>query len=148
MSRNKGKAGERACAAEMGALLGISDCRRGVQYCGGNDSPDVILPGTRLHVECKRTETLSLYTAMAQAVADAPASSVPMIWHRRSHKKSLIVIESARLVEFARAVIDAVEGSVIRNDYHIPENGNWVLAAPNVGSELGSTVLAQRPNNH
>jgi hypothetical protein len=42
MSRQKGKRGEREAAAELGQLLGV-DARRGVQYQGGPESPDVVL---------------------------------------------------------------------------------------------------------
>ena len=67
-SRDKGKRGEREIA---GLLRDYGyDARRGVQYHGGADSPDVVgLPG--VHIEVKRTETLSLYPAMEQAKHDA-----------------------------------------------------------------------------
>ena len=62
-SRNKGKAGEREAAAELGSLLGVA-ARRGVQYQGGPDSPDVVLDGVAIHVEAKRTERLLLWAAI------------------------------------------------------------------------------------
>ena len=65
MSRQKGKRGEREAAAELGALLGV-DARRGVQYHGGPDSPDVVLDGVAIHVEAKRTEKLTLWPAIEQ----------------------------------------------------------------------------------
>jgi Holliday junction resolvase len=40
-SREKGKRGELELAAELRRLFGI-EARRGVQYCGGGDSPDVV----------------------------------------------------------------------------------------------------------
>ena len=58
-SRNKGQRGEREFASELRRLFGI-DARRGVQYCGGADSPDVITDFDEIHFEVKRTERLSL----------------------------------------------------------------------------------------
>lgn len=108
-SRDKGKRGEREAAAELGALLGV-DARRGVQYQGGPDSPDVVLAGTRLHVEAKRTERLSLYAAVAQAEEDAPDGSVPLVWHRANGRDSVIVVSTHRLVELAREVVRVAGG--------------------------------------
>lgn len=54
MAKNKGKRGERELAAYLKAL-GFTTARRGVQFQGGNDSPDVVceeLP--HLNIECKR----------------------------------------------------------------------------------------------
>ena len=68
-SKQKGKRGEREAAAELGQLLKVS-ARRGVQYQGGSDSPDVVLEGVAIHVEAKRTEKLTLWPAIDQANAD------------------------------------------------------------------------------
>jgi len=108
MSRQKGKRGEREAAAELGALLGC-DARRGVQYQGGPDSPDVVLAGVNIHVEAKRTEKLMLWAAVEQARVDAPAGSVPVVWHRPNRRGSVIVVETARLVELAREIVRAAD---------------------------------------
>jgi len=95
-SRNKGKVGERELSKELTRLFGV-ECRRGQQY-NGIDGNDVVgLPG--LHIECKRTETLSLYPAMAQASRDAEESEVPVVFHRRNQKQWLAVVELDRLPE-------------------------------------------------
>ena len=104
-SRNKGKAGEREAAAELGELLQVT-ARRGVQYHGGPDSPDVVIDAA-IHVESKRTETLSVYAAIAQAVEDAPAGSCPLVWHRRSRRESLLIVRTSDLVRLAEAVLAA-----------------------------------------
>ena len=112
MSRQKGKRGERECAAELSQLLGVP-CRRGVQYAGraagGAEAPDVIVDAD-LHVECKRTEALNVYAALHQATEDAPAGKVPMVWHRRNGQPSVVIVETARLVELARAIAKATNG--------------------------------------
>src|ERR1700748_2154563 len=76
-SRNKGASGEREIAEWLRAN-GIHG-HRGQQFAGGADSPDVIhdLPG--IHLEVKRTETLSLYVALDQAKRDAPSGHVPVV---------------------------------------------------------------------
>jgi len=107
-SKQKGKRGEREAAAELGQLLGV-DARRGVQYHGGPDSPDVVLEGVAIHVEAKRTERLTLWPAIDQAVADAPTGSVPIVWHRPNRRGSVVIVETARLVDLAREVVRAAD---------------------------------------
>lgn len=109
MSRQKGKRGERECAAEMAALLGVT-ARRGVQYQGGPDSPDVVLEGVPIHVECKRTERLDLYAAVDQA-RDECGEKLPMVWHRRNQRDSVVIIETSRLPDVAIAIVAAMQKS-------------------------------------
>lgn len=106
-SREKGQRGERECAAELAALLNVA-ARRGVQFHGGPDSPDVVIDAA-IHVEAKRVESLQLYPAVEQATADAPAGRVPIVWHRRNNKPSVVIVETARLVDLARAIVAAAE---------------------------------------
>ena len=108
MSRQKGKRGEREAAAELGAILGVT-ARRGVQYQGGPDSPDVVLEGVPIHVEAKRTERLSLWAAIEQAKADAPKGSVPLVWHKANRRESVVIVETARLGELVACVRKALE---------------------------------------
>jgi hypothetical protein len=104
MSRQKGKRGEREAAAELGAILGVT-ARRGVQYQGGPDSPDVVLEGVPIHVEAKRTERLSLWAAIEQAKADAPTGSVPIVWHKANRRESVVIVETARLPDLVEAYL-------------------------------------------
>lgn len=69
-SRQKGASGERELARELARVLGCR-ARRGQQYSGSPDSPDVVTDIPGIHIECKRTETLRLYDALAQARRDA-----------------------------------------------------------------------------
>ena len=87
-SRDKGKRGERELA---GILRDYGfDARRGVQYCGGADSPDVMgLPG--VHIEVKRTESLRLYDALAQSKADAAEEEMPVVIHRRNDCEWVVI---------------------------------------------------------
>lgn len=95
-SREKGKRGEREFAKAM-TELGIPS-RRGVQHCGGEDSPDVRcdLPG--YHFEVKRTEKLRIWDAVAQAEGDCGAN-VPVVAHRANGKDWVVVL---RLEDFVR----------------------------------------------
>lgn len=90
MERNKGKRGERELAKELARLFGV-EARRGRQYQGSPESPDVVadIPGT--HWECKRAEKLSVYAAVEQAAADA-GDAVPVVAHRRSNKPWLAIM--------------------------------------------------------
>jgi hypothetical protein len=110
MSRQKGKRGERECAAELGHLLGV-EARRGVQFQGGPDSPDVVLDGVAIHVEAKRVERLQLWAAIEQAAADAPAGKVPVVWHKANRRASVVVVETSRLLELAREIVRASAAS-------------------------------------
>ena len=84
-SREKGKKGELEAASKIREVF-HTEARRGQQFHGGPNSPDIVtgLPG--VHFEVKRTETLSLYLAMEQAIRDAAPSETPVVLHRRNKK--------------------------------------------------------------
>lgn len=104
----KGKVGERELAAELSRVLGVG-CRRGVQYQGGSDSPDVVgVPG--VHVECKRTESLRLWDALGQAVADA-GDSVPVVCHRASRRPWVAVVRLDDLPRLAEVIYLLMAGA-------------------------------------
>ena len=99
-SRNKGKVGER----EFAALLRAEgfDARRGQQFAGGADSPDVVSEALRwLHVEVKRTQALNLADACAQAEGDA-GSKPWIVAHRRNHAPWLITMRAETFFQFLR----------------------------------------------
>lgn len=81
-SRNKGKVGEREIAKYL-REHGFTDARRGVQYKGGSDSPDV-LGMTGFHIEVKRVERLDLHAAMEQSIRDSAVDEIPVVMHRRN----------------------------------------------------------------
>ena len=91
MSRNKGKVGERELAQELSRVLGVT-ARRGVQYSGGPDSPDVVTDIPNLHIECKRTEHFRLYDALRQAVEDAGADQTPVVMHRPNRHPWVVLL--------------------------------------------------------
>ena len=88
-SNRKGKRGELEFA-KIARTYGF-DCRRAQQYCGANGDADVIgIPG--YHLEIKRTETLSIYAAMEQAIRDKAADEKPVVLHRRNGRPWLVVM--------------------------------------------------------
>lgn len=95
-SREKGKRGERECAALLKAH-GF-DARRGQQFNGSDGSADVVgLPG--FHVEVKRTEALRIYEAMGQAEVDARDGETPLVLHRRNRKEWLAILKADDFLE-------------------------------------------------
>jgi Holliday junction resolvase len=97
-SKRKGAAGERELAAKL-REYGF-DSRRSVQYCGANGDADVLgLPG--IHIECKRTEKLNLYDAMAQAKSDCK-ENIPAVFHRRNNCEWLVILRLEDFIEIYR----------------------------------------------
>jgi hypothetical protein len=83
-SRRKGAQGERLAAAYL-ASLGFP-ARRGQQFRGGGDSPDVICD-LAIHLEVKRVETMDVGTkllddACIQAARDASGKPWAVLWRR------------------------------------------------------------------
>lgn len=100
-SRAKGAAGERELAAflrERGFYA-----RRGQQFKGGADSPDVVCDAMPLlHLECKRVERGSLYDWLEQAMQDACPNKTPVVAHRRNRKEWVAIMRLEDLVEMMR----------------------------------------------
>ena len=102
-SRNKGKVGER----EFAALLRENgfDARRGVQFAGGAESPDVVCEALAwLHIEVKRTQALNLADACAQAEGDCGGKPW-VVAHRRNHAPWLITMTAEVFFQFLRGTL-------------------------------------------
>jgi len=100
MQRDKGKTGE----LEVRDLLrrfGF-EARRGQQFRGGPGSPDVVHSIEGFHMEVKRTEILSLYPAMDQATRDKAPGEIPVVFHRRSHKPWLVILDAEEFLMLLR----------------------------------------------
>lgn len=107
-SRAKGIRGELEWACWLQETFGL-DARRGCQYRGGQESPDVDggIPST--HCEVKRAERLRLWEALEQAVRDAPDGSVPYVAYRANRRPWLVILRARDLADFARLVVEALE---------------------------------------
>jgi len=106
MQREKGARGERELSKEFIRLFGC-DARRGQQYEGSSNSPDVVTSIEGIQIECKRTEALSLYKAMEQAIKDS-GDDVPLVCHRRSNKPWLAIVRLNDLGCLVNALKDHV----------------------------------------
>jgi hypothetical protein len=98
-SRNKGKRGEREAAAEIRRLFG-TEARRGRQYHGRDDAPDIVTGIPGVHFEVKRAETLSLYDALSQAIEDAP-DQIPVLLHRQNRQPWVAIVRLEDLPHLA-----------------------------------------------
>lgn len=99
-SRNKGKVGER----EFAALLREQgfDARRGQQFSGGAESPDVVSEELAwLHFEIKRVEKLNLIDACSQAEGDSQGKPW-VVAHRRNHAPWLVTLRAEFFFELLR----------------------------------------------
>lgn len=111
-SNRKGKDGEREFAAAL-KEAGF-DARRGQQYQGGPDSPDVISAALeQFHFEVKRTEALRIHEAMKQAVEESKTErfpggekdlefATPVVAHRRNRGGWLVIMRLEDWVELVR----------------------------------------------
>ena len=89
-SRRKGKRGELEAAAEIRRLFRV-EARRGRQYQGTDESPDVLAAIPEVHFEVKRVEALRLYESLAQATEDA-GDSVPVVLHRANRRPWVAIV--------------------------------------------------------
>lgn len=88
-SRAKGKKGELE-AARVLREHGY-DVRRGVQYKGGAESPDIVgLP--YCHLEIKRVEHLNIHDAVDQAKRDKSENELAVVMHRKNNCEWLVTM--------------------------------------------------------
>jgi Holliday junction resolvase len=95
-SREKGKRGEREFAEYL-RERGF-DARRGQQFSGGADSPDVVTNIPGIHFEVKRRESGSLYEWLSQAIKDAGFGKTPIVAHRKNQKEWVAILPMANLL--------------------------------------------------
>ena len=93
----KGKRGERELARFL-TNHGFP-ARRGQQYSGSPDSPDVVCPSLPFHFEAKRTERLRVHESMQQAIDDAGEGKTPVVAFKANRKEWLAVMRMADLLE-------------------------------------------------
>ena len=99
-SKRKGAVGEREIAQYL-REHGFTEAKRGVQYQGSPDSPDVT-GLTGFHIEVKRVEKLELDKALAQSIRDAGADEIPVVFHRKNRTKwkcTLLLDDFMKIIE-------------------------------------------------
>lgn len=90
-SRQKGKRGELAFR-DLLRERGYAEARRGQQFAGGPDSPDVVGGPKGFHFEVKFRETHQPWEAMAQAEKERRHCDVPVVAMKKNGKQWLIVL--------------------------------------------------------
>lgn len=95
-SRAKGARGERDAAKEWAKATGLKS-RRGQQFSGSPDSPDVATEAD-IHLEVKRCERGNPYDWVDQACGDC-GEKLPVVLHRRNNRPWLVIV---RLTDVAR----------------------------------------------
>lgn len=99
-SREKGKRGEREAAAFLSAH-GFA-ARRGQQFSGSPESPDVACPQLAdVHFEVKFTQRTELENWLTQAVTDA-AGKLPVVLHRKTRGPWIAVLRAEDLLALLR----------------------------------------------
>lgn len=101
-SRQKGARAEREAAQVWQSLFGC-EARRGQQFSGGTESPDVVTSMSAIHLEVKRVERGNPYGWMAQAVRDA-GPKLPIVLHRRNGAEWLAIVRLADVPRLAQEI--------------------------------------------
>lgn len=98
-SKRKGSRGELQAASEVRRLFGV-EARRGRQFSGSDDSPDIRTEIPKVHFEVKRAETFRLYSALEQAIRDA-GENIPVVLHRQNNQPWVAVVRLDDLPQLA-----------------------------------------------
>jgi len=91
-SRRKGKVGELEAAKLLQRLFGI-DFRRGRQYKGTEDSPDLVSSLHGIWWEVKRRQRINLHEVLREAKQQC-GDNVPVVLHRRDRERWLITVDA------------------------------------------------------
>lgn len=113
-SRAKGARFEREVAQWFRDKLYDLEARRGQQFAGGTDSPDVILPNIpQLHIEAKMVERFNIYDAMKQSIRDS-GTKISTVWMRKKGEEMLAIIRADDIDRFS----SMWQNDVLTNEYY------------------------------
>jgi hypothetical protein len=102
-SKAKGGRGEREFAQWLRENLKVS-ARRGCQFSGSPDSPDVVCD-LGIHFEVKRTNRINIYDAISQAETDAKKTKPAIVAHRRDRGEWLLIMKANDILKIAEIVL-------------------------------------------
>ncbi len=102
-SRDKGARGERAWRDILRSQFNCPDAERGCQRSGGTESPDVKHGIAGTHAEVKCVESLQLYKAVEQSVAEA-GDKIPYVAHKKNRQPWLVTVRADEPVAVATQV--------------------------------------------
>lgn len=144
-SRAKGKRGE----LELKSLLRTYgyDAHRGVQYQGGQDSPDVVgLPF--IHIECKRVEKLNIYEAYEQSKRDAGVL-FPVVMHRKNDCEWLVTMSDDTFHTILRAqpMVVCFTRFVITKSLHLYSQISSTMVEAKKNRVTAYAVAHKRPDD-
>jgi hypothetical protein len=110
-ARTKGKVGER----EWRDVLKSKGyrARRGQQFSGGPESPDVVCESLPFHWEVKRVENLNIHQAYAQSRADSGKGQTPVVAHRRNKGEWMITLSADDFLALVRGAYPHAGGGPI-----------------------------------
>jgi Holliday junction resolvase len=105
-SREKGKKGELEWAKYL-RDHGF-EARRGRQYQGNDDAPDVVTElDDLIHFEVKRVERFYPYRALEQAMRDGGDELIPVVAHRPNNKDWSIFMTAKDFIFLMKELLDA-----------------------------------------
>ena len=100
-SRAKGARGEREAAKLWAETMGTT-ARRGQQFSGSKDSPDVVHGLRDIHLEVKNVERGNPYDWLIQSIKDA-GDKVPCVLHKRNKKPWILILRLEDVPKFMAA---------------------------------------------
>lgn len=106
-SRAKGARGERLFR-DLLKSHGFS-ARRGQQYSGSPDSPDVVSDMVDIHWEVKFVENLNLAAAYEQAKTDHKEGTIPIVAHKKSRGDWMVTLDANHFIEIYKAWKTAIK---------------------------------------
>lgn len=106
-SRAKGKRFEREAAKAITETFGV-EARRGVQFKGGEFSPDIITSIKGTHFEVKAVEKLNLMEAFEQAKRDA-GTKVPVVMHKKNRTGWFLTMRLEDVKLFIKSVEESTK---------------------------------------
>ncbi|HWV98528.1 MAG TPA: hypothetical protein VNZ64_02430 [Candidatus Acidoferrum sp.] len=157
-SREKGKRGERQWRDELRA--NGYDARRGQQFSGSPDSPDVVCEALPwIHFEVKAVERLNIEDAMEQARRDcrgvvisnqSSVEKVPVVAHRRRFRAWLVTMDAETFFRLIRGDhfqwgVRSEECGMTRRDF---TGGDGGTGEEERGQNLGTQRTASLPTEN
>ncbi len=108
MAKEKGKRGERL-VANFFTFRGFPS-KRGVQFKGGIDSPDVICEELNFfNFEVKFVENLNLEVAYEQSRRDSKGQKIPVVIHKRSRTNLKVTLDLSHFLDMIQLIHNKVD---------------------------------------
>jgi Holliday junction resolvase len=123
-ARQKGARGEREWRDQL-RQEGYT-ARRGQQFAGGSDSPDVICDELArvVHFEVKRVQSLNIHAAVQQATRDGHGKA-PVVAHRKNGQEWLITMPSWVFFALLRGGVEELH-EMANEGWATPQSMGWV----------------------